>query len=86
MITRVIVVQPIGGWYQSDETDTRLEPVQGTAAAPKGAAPCAANGQVIAALSALVQKLVVALPTLLPEIQAIIALFGQPASPAAPTT
>jgi hypothetical protein len=35
-----------------------------------------ANGQVIAAIGALLDKVIAAMPTLLPEIQALIALFG----------
>jgi len=36
-----------------------------------------ANGQIVANLGALLQKLIAAMPTLLPEILQLIALFGK---------
>lgn len=58
--------------------------------ASKAAAPCQANGQIIAAIGALIQKaianapaLIAEIQTLAPEIEALIALFGKTPSTAA---
>ena len=80
MLTRVLVVQPLFS-VVFDETDNSVsKPVCGDARPSYEA-----NGQILAGLAAVIQKLVAAMPTLLPEILQLISLFGTQAAPPAPS-
>jgi hypothetical protein len=76
---RIVLVQPICSVDVDEPASVLKHPVGGSAAEP-----VAANGAALTALAALIAKLSAALPTLLPEILQIIALFGnaQTAPPA----
>ena len=80
MLTRVLVVQPLFS-VVLDETDNSVsKPVCGDARPSYEA-----NGQILQGLAAILQKLVAAMPTLLPEILQLISLFGTQAAPPAPS-
>ena len=86
MLTRVLVVQPLFS-VVLDETDNSLsKPVCGDGAPGTPGHPSyEANGQILQGLAAILQKLVAAMPTLLPEILQLISLFGTEAAPPANT-
>jgi hypothetical protein len=82
MLTKLFIVEPVACYTFESECATGQNKTC-PSATEASAGGFEANGQLLAAFSALVTKLVAALPTVLPEIQAVIALFGKPPAPAA---
>jgi len=90
MLTRILVVQPVFSVIvdeSGEPADTNTACGQ-CAAEPVGACgqcaaePVGANGAILTALAGLLQKAITQLPTILPEILQLIALFGGQVSPA----
>ncbi len=77
---RIVLVQPICT-VDVDEPAAACGTVHASyAAAPK----FEANGAILTALAGVIQKLIAAAPTLLPELLQLLALFGAQANPPPP--
>ena len=90
MFTRILVVKPMFS-VVVDESDENGLPGEtnccaANAASAETSQPVAANGQILAALAALLQKAATALPVILPEILQLIAVFGGSVDPTPPKT